>query len=30
MTCVSAAEYLEKGENPRFVVTSLTAEQWAA
>jgi hypothetical protein len=24
------AEYLDKGENPRFVVTSLTAEQWAA
>src|ERR1700739_460870 len=27
---VAKAEYLEKGENPRFVVTSLTAEQWAA
>jgi len=24
------AEYLQKAENPRFVVTSLTAEQWAA
>jgi hypothetical protein len=24
------AEYLDKGENPRFVVTSLTAGQWAA
>jgi hypothetical protein len=24
------AEYLDKGENPRFVVTSLTAEEWAA
>src|SRR5271169_6272955 len=24
------AEYLEKGENPRFVVTSLTPEQWPA
>src|SRR6201997_3090817 len=27
---VAKAEYLEKGENPRFVVTSLTAEQWVA
>ena len=27
---VGKAEYLDKGENPRFVVTSLTAEQWAA
>jgi Transposase DDE domain group 1 len=27
---VAKAEYLEKGENPRFVVTSLTADQWAA
>ena len=27
---VAKAEYLEKGENPRFVVTSLTAEQWTA
>jgi Transposase DDE domain group 1 len=27
---VAKAEYLEKGENPRFVVTSLPAEQWAA
>jgi hypothetical protein len=27
---VAKAEYLEKGENPRFVVTSLTAEQCAA
>jgi Transposase DDE domain group 1 len=27
---VAKAEYLDKGENPRFVVTSLTAEQWAA
>jgi hypothetical protein len=25
---VAKAEYLDKGENPRFVVTSLTAEQW--
>jgi len=24
------AEYLDKGENPRFVVTSLTADEWAA
>ena len=24
------AEYLDKGENPRFVVTSLSAEQWPA
>src|SRR5271169_1827627 len=24
------AEYLDKGENPRFVVTSLTPEQWPA
>ncbi|MFZ1015674.1 MAG: IS1380 family transposase [Terracidiphilus sp.] len=27
---VAKAEYLDKGENPRFVVTSLSAEQWAA
>ena len=27
---VAKAEYLDKGENPRFVVTSLTAEQWTA
>ncbi len=27
---VAKAEYLDKGENPRFVVTSLTADQWAA
>jgi hypothetical protein len=27
---VAKAEYLEKGENPRFVVTSLGAEEWAA
>ena len=27
---VAKAEYLAKGENPRFVVTSLTAEQAAA
>ena len=27
---VAKAEYLDKGENPRFVVTSLKAEQWAA
>ena len=27
---VGKAEHLEKGENPRFVVTSLTAEQWPA
>ena len=27
---VAKAEYLEKGQNPRFVVTSLTAEQWTA
>jgi len=27
---VAKAEYLEKGENPRFVVTSLPAQQWAA
>jgi hypothetical protein len=27
---VAKAEYLDKGENPRFVVTPLTAEQWAA
>lgn len=25
---VAKAEHLEKGENPRFVVTSLTAEEW--
>src|ERR1700728_4193458 len=27
---VAKAEHLDKGENPRFVVTSLGAEQWAA
>jgi hypothetical protein len=27
---VAKAEYLDKGENPRFVVTSLGAEEWAA
>jgi hypothetical protein len=27
---VAKAEYLDKGENPRFVVTSLGAESWAA
>jgi hypothetical protein len=27
---VGKAEYLNKGENPRFVVTSLTADAWAA
>jgi hypothetical protein len=27
---VAKAEYLEKGQNPRFVVTSLATEQWAA
>jgi hypothetical protein len=27
---VGKAEYLEKGENPRFVVTSLSAERWPA
>ncbi len=27
---VAKAEYLDKGENPRFVVTSLTEQQWAA
>lgn len=27
---VAKAEYLDKGENPRFVVTSLSAGQWAA
>lgn len=27
---IAKAEYLDKGENPRFVVTSLTAEEWAA
>jgi hypothetical protein len=27
---VAKAEYLDKGENPRFVVTSMTPEQWAA
>jgi hypothetical protein len=26
---VAKAEYLDKGENPRFVVTSLSAEEWA-
>jgi hypothetical protein len=27
---VAKAEYLDKGDNPRFLVTSLSAEQWAA
>ena len=27
---VAKAEFLDKGENPRFVVTSLTAAEWAA
>jgi hypothetical protein len=27
---VAKAEYLEKGENPRFVVTSLSDQQWTA
>src|SRR5664279_1470951 len=27
---VAKAEYLDKGENPRFIVTSLTATEWAA
>jgi hypothetical protein len=27
---VAKAEYLDKGENPRFIVTSLPAQQWAA
>ena len=27
---VGKAEHLDKGENPRFVVTSLTPQQWAA
>ena len=27
---VATAEYLDKGENPRFVVTSLDPDQWAA
>ena len=27
---VAKAEYLDKGENPRFVVTSLTRDKWAA
>ena len=27
---VAKAEHLEKGENPRFVVTSLTSEEWLA
>jgi hypothetical protein len=27
---VAKAEYLDKGENPRFVVTSLTPDEWAA
>ncbi len=27
---VAKAEYLDKGQNPRFVVTSLSAEQWPA
>ena len=27
---VAKAEFLDKGENPRFVVTSLTAQEWSA
>jgi len=27
---VAKAEYLDKGENPRFIVTSLSAERWTA
>ena len=27
---VAKAEYLDKGENPRFVVTSITPDAWAA
>jgi hypothetical protein len=27
---VAKAEFLDKGENPRFAVTSLTPEQWPA
>ena len=27
---VAKAEYLDKGQNPRFVVTSLTTQQWTA
>jgi hypothetical protein len=27
---VAKAEYLDKGENPRFVVTSLSEKQWTA
>jgi hypothetical protein len=27
---VAKAEFLDKGENPRFIVTSLTAEEWVA
>jgi len=27
---VAKAEFLDKGENPRFIVTSLTAEEWPA
>jgi len=27
---VAKAEHLDKGENPRFIVTSLTADEWAA
>ena len=27
---VAKAEFLDKGENPRFVVTSLAAEEWLA
>lgn len=27
---VAKAEYLDKGENPRFVVTSLSSDKWAA
>jgi hypothetical protein len=27
---VAKAEYLDKGENPRFIVTSLSADEWSA
>jgi len=27
---VAKAEYLDKGENPRFIVTSLSSDEWAA
>ena len=27
---VAKAEYLDKGENPRFIVTSITSDKWAA